>query len=57
MFRSMITIFAGYWRPTLATRVWVALFFLLVRLQRWVRFAPRLAPDAGSIHESTTASR
>jgi flavin-dependent dehydrogenase len=43
MFRSVVTVFAGYWRPSLATRIWVALFFLLVRLQRWVRFAPPVA--------------
>jgi flavin-dependent dehydrogenase len=43
MFRSLVTVFAGYWQPSLATRTWVALFFLLVRLQRWVRVAPRLA--------------
>jgi flavin-dependent dehydrogenase len=43
MFRALVTVFAGYWRPSLPTRVWVALFFQLVRLQRWVRFAPRLA--------------
>ena len=42
MFRSLVTVFAGYWRPSLTTRIWVRLFFLLVRLQRWVRFAPRL---------------
>jgi flavin-dependent dehydrogenase len=42
MFRSLVTVFAGYWRPSLTTRVWVALFFLLVRLQRIVGFAPRL---------------
>jgi flavin-dependent dehydrogenase len=42
MFRSLVTVFAGYWHPSLTTRTWVRLFFLLVRLQRWVRFAPRL---------------
>jgi flavin-dependent dehydrogenase len=42
MFRALVTVFAGYWRPSLATRVWVALFFLLVRLQRRVRFVPPL---------------
>jgi flavin-dependent dehydrogenase len=43
MFRALVTVFAGYWRPPFGTRVWVALFFLLVRLQRLVRFAPRAA--------------
>ena len=57
MFRSLITVFAGYWRPTFATRTWIALFFLLVRLQRWVRFSPRLEESDTGIHESTTAAR
>jgi len=43
MFRALVTVFAGYWRPTVATRIWVALFFLLVRLQRVFGFAPRMA--------------
>jgi FADH2-dependent halogenase len=46
MFRALVTVFAGYWRPALATRVWIALFFLLVRIQRWVPFAPRIASAA-----------
>ena len=42
MFHALVTVFAGYWRPSVGTRTWVALFFLLVRLQRLVRFAPHL---------------
>jgi flavin-dependent dehydrogenase len=42
MFRSLVTMFAGYWRPPLATRIWVNLFFLLVRVQRYVPIVPRL---------------
>jgi flavin-dependent dehydrogenase len=57
MFGSLVTVFAGYWRPSLATRLWVALFFLLVRLQRWVRFSPRRAANRTDIHESATAAR
>jgi flavin-dependent dehydrogenase len=57
MFAALITVFAGYWRPSLATRTWVALFFHLVRLQRWVRFSPRLAATRHDAHESTTAAR
>jgi flavin-dependent dehydrogenase len=49
MFRSLVTVFAGYWRPSLATRIWVVLFFLLVRLQRWVRFAPPVASSGSEI--------
>lgn len=40
MFRSIITVFAGYWRPAFATRVWVSLFFLLIRLQRHFHLVP-----------------
>ena len=43
IFRSLVTVFAGYWRPSLLTRGWVALFFLLVRLQRWFKFSPTFA--------------
>jgi hypothetical protein len=41
MFRALVTVFAGYWRPSLKTRMWVALFFLLVHVQRLVRVVPR----------------
>jgi flavin-dependent dehydrogenase len=41
IFRSMVTVFAGYWKPALMTRLWVAIFFLLVRLQRWTGFHVR----------------
>jgi flavin-dependent dehydrogenase len=43
MFRSMVTVFAGYWQPAMVTRCWVIVFFFFVRLQRWFRFAPSLA--------------
>jgi flavin-dependent dehydrogenase len=45
LFRALVTIFAGYWRPTFITRVWVALFFLFVRLQARFHFSPRLVSD------------
>jgi flavin-dependent dehydrogenase len=48
IFRSVVTVFAGYWRPTWRTRLWVLAFFLLVRLQRWIRIAPRLVPGPTS---------
>ena len=28
MFRAVVTVLAGYWRPSFATRAWLALFFL-----------------------------
>jgi flavin-dependent dehydrogenase len=40
MFRALVTVFAGYWRPSLATRLWVWLFFQLVHVQRLVRVIP-----------------
>ncbi len=55
LFRALVTVFAGYWRPSLATRLWVGAFFGLVRLQRWFRFAPSFsgAPRAtGQSRES-----
>jgi flavin-dependent dehydrogenase len=45
MFRSLVAVFAGYWNPTFTTRLWVGMFFLLVRAQRWVKFSPRFEPD------------
>jgi flavin-dependent dehydrogenase len=40
MFRSLVSIFAGYWHPSLTSRLWIDAFFFLVWLQRWVRIAP-----------------
>jgi len=40
MFRALITVFAGYWKPSLKTRFWVAMFFALVRVQRYVSLVP-----------------
>jgi flavin-dependent dehydrogenase len=57
MFRSMVTVFAGYWRPSLIARAWVALFFVLVRLQRMVGFAPRLARSTPPVPAERAASK
>ena len=56
MFRSLVTVFAGYWKPSLPTRVWVALFFLLVRLQHYVPIAPRLFSGRPSIGRKQDAA-
>jgi len=54
MYRALATIFAGYWRPTLATRLWVDLFLLLVRMQKSFGFVAKrqgsqaVAADASS---------
>ncbi len=42
IFKALVTIFAGYWRPSFATRLRVELFFQLVRMRGWVRAAQRL---------------
>jgi flavin-dependent dehydrogenase len=57
MFRSLISVFAGYWRPTLVTRIWVALFFLSVRLQQWAKFSPRFIAEHGAQATATTVTR
>ena len=48
MFRSLVSIFAGYWRPSLTSRLWIRSFFVLVWLQRLIGFAPHqtLVPTA-----------
>jgi flavin-dependent dehydrogenase len=56
MFRSLISVFAGYWNASLVNRVWVASFFLLVRLQRWVRLAPRLTSTATETRHNSNAA-
>jgi flavin-dependent dehydrogenase len=55
LFRSVITVFAGYWRPSLVTRAWVAIFFLIVRLQARFRIVPpHRSPARISRAEMTT---
>jgi flavin-dependent dehydrogenase len=39
MFRAVVTVLAGYWRPSLPTRLWLALFFLSVKMQARFGFA------------------
>jgi flavin-dependent dehydrogenase len=43
LFRALIAVFAGYWRPSAMSRFWVALFLLLVRLQPRLRLVPPVA--------------
>jgi hypothetical protein len=49
-------VFAGYWRPTLVTRAWVACFFLVVRLQRYVRVVPRIVSGSEGVRASQRAT-
>jgi flavin-dependent dehydrogenase len=59
MFTALVSVFAGYWRPSLTSRAWVMLFFLLVRFQRWTRFAPARAnrtDRSGACHATMNGS-
>ena len=49
MFRAIITVFAGYWHPSLANRLWVKLFFLTVRLQGRLGFVPPHLPRQAGV--------
>ena len=40
LFRAVVTVLAGYWHPSLLTRFWLELFFLSVRMQARLGFAP-----------------
>ncbi len=51
IFRAVVTVFAGYWRPSWVTRCWVALFFMSVRLQARFGFEP---PYSGSSRAEET---
>jgi flavin-dependent dehydrogenase len=48
VFRAVVTSLAGYWRPSLATRGWQALFFALARVQERVPVAVRPLPGVGT---------
>jgi 2-polyprenyl-6-methoxyphenol hydroxylase-like FAD-dependent oxidoreductase len=45
MFRAVVTVLAGYWRPSLPARAWLALFFLSVWLQERIGFADPYSTD------------
>jgi flavin-dependent dehydrogenase len=51
MFRALVAVFAGYWRPSLTTRLWIWLFFVVVRVQRFMRIA-RAAHRAPEVEQN-----
>ncbi len=54
MFQAIITVLAGYWRPSWPMRVWLWLFFLSVRMQARFGFAPaHLDGPAPAVRDST----
>jgi flavin-dependent dehydrogenase len=48
VFRAVVTSLAGYWRPSLVTRFWQAVFFLLIRVQEHVPLAVPRLPGVGT---------
>ena len=48
LYEAVLSVLAGNWRPSLATRLRIGLFFTLVGLQRFLPIAPRTARAAGS---------
>lgn len=42
IYRAIVTLLGGHWRPRFWTRRWLDFFFLLVRLQKLIGLAPRL---------------
>jgi flavin-dependent dehydrogenase len=43
LYQAILSVLAGNWRPSLATRARIELFFMLVALQRAIPLAPRSA--------------
>ena len=48
VFDAVVTSLAGYWRPSLVTRFWQAVFFLLARVQERVPLAVPRLPGVGT---------
>ena len=48
VFRAVVTSLAGYWRPSLVTRFWQAVFFLLARVQERIPLAVPRLPGVGT---------
>jgi FADH2-dependent halogenase len=46
VFAAVVTLLAGRWTPNVANRFFIAVFFLLVRVQRRFALVPRLASSA-----------
>ena len=49
IYRSVVSVLAGNWHPSVATRLGVAVFFLLVKFQRLFQVAPRVHGPGASI--------
>jgi 2-polyprenyl-6-methoxyphenol hydroxylase-like FAD-dependent oxidoreductase len=59
MFQSIVTLLAGYWNPSLVSRLWIRAFFVLMRLQARFKLVPsHMTPtrDAAVYTESSAAT-
>jgi flavin-dependent dehydrogenase len=56
IFHAVITVFAGYWRPSWVTRRWVSLFFSSVRLQARFGFEPPYSGSSAAVDGSFAAN-
>ncbi len=56
MYEAVLSVLAGNWRPSLALRLRLACFFLLVRIQRLLPIVPRLVAVPIPRPDSPTAS-
>jgi len=57
MYRALATVFAGYWRPALPTRLLVSLFLALVRAQKHVALVPRRKVRSQKLEVRSTENR
>ncbi len=57
LFRAVVTVLAGYWRPSWRTRIALRLFFLSVRLQARLGFEPPYDVARAKPGDSPTAGR
>jgi 2-polyprenyl-6-methoxyphenol hydroxylase-like FAD-dependent oxidoreductase len=57
LFTAVVTVLAGYWRPSWRTRVWLWLFFFVVSMQRRVGIVPsHLGPrDSASGNQESSS--
>jgi flavin-dependent dehydrogenase len=56
MFSALVTVFAGYWHPPLRVRLWVRAFFAIMRVQKFVGFAPHIFPAAADAGQTPAAA-
>jgi flavin-dependent dehydrogenase len=56
LFQALVTVLAGYWRPSVQTRFRIWLFFRLVWAQRLFGFSPRFTASKDQLRDDKTAA-